>query len=282
MYVAEDERRRELALLAQCREFLADEGLWLLGERRALEQHAIDVLTQITRAPPLDATHLGVELALQRVLDRDEHGEVRPAQFSQQRCDNPGVGKYSRKLHHPAQVLLPEPAPVLRLQLLPRDGHDLGAILRAPLVEHLSADAVTDLPVECRERDVRRNRHLLACGFDHRAEVSHERGHLEPADVSRESLPRWGARQLSQRCCDFLRARLWLLRRAWRTPGLLARGHGSSSSDASDEVDVARERRFSMRRLLRRKSSLARESFRTRVGGSRSGSGGGVVVVMMT
>jgi hypothetical protein len=65
-----------------------DDLLRLLRQRGALEQHAADLLPQRAHVPTLDAAHLGVEVAGQRVLDRQQLDEVAPAQLCRQRRHN--------------------------------------------------------------------------------------------------------------------------------------------------------------------------------------------------
>jgi hypothetical protein len=62
--------------------------LRLLRQRGALEQHAADLLAQRAHVPTLDAAHLGVEVAGQRVLERQQLDEVAPAQLCRQRRHN--------------------------------------------------------------------------------------------------------------------------------------------------------------------------------------------------
>ena len=137
--VLEDEVRRDLVGGAERGQLLADERVGLLRERRALVEHAVDLLLQHARAPALDAAHLGVEVALERVLHGDERLEVGPAQLSPQCGDNLGVGERLGELHHAAQVLLAEAPPEARLQLSPQRGDNLGAVLGAPLLQDVRA-----------------------------------------------------------------------------------------------------------------------------------------------
>jgi hypothetical protein len=52
------------------------------------EQQAADLLAQRAHVPTLDAAHLGVEVAGQRVLERQQLDEVAPAQLCRQRRHN--------------------------------------------------------------------------------------------------------------------------------------------------------------------------------------------------
>jgi hypothetical protein len=58
-----------------------DDDLGLLRQRGALVQHAADLLTQRAHVPAFDAAHLGIEVAGERVLERQERMKVGPAQL---------------------------------------------------------------------------------------------------------------------------------------------------------------------------------------------------------
>ena len=195
-----------------------------------------------------------------------------PGQLSPQRGDNRWVGERLSEADHVPQALLVEAAPVLGRQFPSRLEDDPRPIGGAALLEYLAVDADAYLPVQGNERRVRDDGDLLASRLDHRSDVAHERRHV---DLGRHLRLGWPDDRagLSPRCGDLLRARLAQLPR---------RAHGPSSSSAARADGVARASKFSMRRLSNRSSSLACESFRIRVGGSRRGSGGGVVVVRIT
>jgi hypothetical protein len=139
-------------------------------------KHAIDLLLQEARAPALGAAHLGVELALQRILEGDEQPEVRPAQLSPQCGDNLRVGEGLGELHHPPEALLAESPAESRLQMSPQRGDNLGAVRRALLPQDVAPDAATDLPVERRQRGVRRLGHAAPGGVDQLRDLVRERG----------------------------------------------------------------------------------------------------------
>ena len=86
--IAEHEVGRELVLLAQCGQFLLCQLRRLPGEGRAFVEHATDLLPEGANAPTLDAAHLGVEVALEAMLQRDDLDEVTPTQLSRQCRDN--------------------------------------------------------------------------------------------------------------------------------------------------------------------------------------------------
>src|SRR3982750_1613057 len=104
--VPEDQVGSELVAFAQRLDLLRDELFRLLRKSGALVEHAVDAGAQSSYAPPLDAAHLGVEIPLERVCQRDELYEVAPPQLSRQRRDNLRIGEGSGELHHPAKVLL--------------------------------------------------------------------------------------------------------------------------------------------------------------------------------
>ena len=65
--ILEDEFGRELPRLPQRRQLLPDELVGLVGERGALEEHAVDLLPKTPDTPALHAAHLDVEIALEGV-----------------------------------------------------------------------------------------------------------------------------------------------------------------------------------------------------------------------
>ena len=96
-----------------------------LREGGALVEHAVDPGPQRPHAPALDAAHLGVEVALERVLERNQGEEVGPAQLSHQCCDNLPVREDLGELDHAAEILLGEPSAEFGLQLSPQRGDNL-------------------------------------------------------------------------------------------------------------------------------------------------------------
>src|SRR5262249_17933059 len=111
-------------------------------------EHAINLGPQCSGAPSLDPTHFSIEVALERISDRQKYGEMGPAQLSQQCCDNPDVGELPRELHHPAQVLFSKPATEFRLQLSPQRGNNLRAILGPLFLEDVLPHAAAYMPVQ--------------------------------------------------------------------------------------------------------------------------------------
>jgi len=65
--IAEDQVGSELVFLAQLLEFESRQFLRLPRERRALEEHGAHLVLQRALAPALNAAHLGIEIALERV-----------------------------------------------------------------------------------------------------------------------------------------------------------------------------------------------------------------------
>jgi hypothetical protein len=82
--VAEDQVGRQLVLLAQCLQFLPRQLRRLPRQRRPLEQHVLYLGPQCPHGPALDATHLGVEVALHVVGEGDDLDEMTPAQVARQ------------------------------------------------------------------------------------------------------------------------------------------------------------------------------------------------------
>jgi hypothetical protein len=75
---------------------------------------AIDYeVAECADAPPLDPAHLGVELAVEVGLQRDDLDEVAPTQLSRQRRDNLGVGEDLSEADHAGQVALAEALAIL-------------------------------------------------------------------------------------------------------------------------------------------------------------------------
>lgn len=79
--VAKDKVRRHPVLGPQRFKGTLDNDIRALGDRRTLEQHPVHLAPEGPGAPPLDPAELGVELPLERVVDRDELAEVGPAQL---------------------------------------------------------------------------------------------------------------------------------------------------------------------------------------------------------
>lgn len=154
--VFEHHGRGHLTLVAQCLEFLSNQLLGFARQRRTFIQHGVDALAQGPYAPALDTAHLRVELALQRLFERQQLAEMRPAQLSPQRGDNRFVGEGLRELHHAVHVLLRKAAPVLGGQLSRQCGDNLLAILGTLLAQHFFAYSPAHAPVEHRQGHVDR------------------------------------------------------------------------------------------------------------------------------
>ncbi|KAG1597474.1 hypothetical protein G6F46_014282 [Rhizopus delemar] len=80
--IAHDQRRRHALRIAHRRQLLRDRLARLLRQRRALVQHRVDALAQRPHAPAFGARHLHVVLPLERVFQRQQRQEMRPAQLS--------------------------------------------------------------------------------------------------------------------------------------------------------------------------------------------------------
>src|SRR6185369_9468288 len=87
-------------------EFPADQFVRLLRQRRPLEEHAADPLSQRADAPPLNAAHFRVEITFQGRVQWDDFDEMAPTQLSRQCRDNWLVRKSLGKLDHPPNSLL--------------------------------------------------------------------------------------------------------------------------------------------------------------------------------
>ena len=82
--VTEHQVGREPVFFAQSLEVLLDELGGLLRESGALIEHAVDPGPQRPHAPALEAAHLGVEVALKAIRQRNQGDEVGPGQLSYQ------------------------------------------------------------------------------------------------------------------------------------------------------------------------------------------------------
>jgi hypothetical protein len=125
-------------------------------------------------APPLDTTHLGVELALMRSSQREKLSEVRPTQLSPQCGDNCFIGEYFSKLHHSTEVLVFEPTTELAHQLSRQRGDNLLAVGCSFVPQDLPQDSVADPPIERSEADVDDSRRLPASLFDQASNLVQE------------------------------------------------------------------------------------------------------------
>src|ERR1019366_3251699 len=97
--------------------------------RRALVKHRANLLFQRARAPVLDAAHLGIEVALKRVVDCDDLPEMCPAQLCPQCGHNLEIREDLSKSDHAEEAPLPEAPAELRLQLSPQCGDNLSTIV---------------------------------------------------------------------------------------------------------------------------------------------------------
>lgn len=102
-------------------------------------------------APPSLLTHLQVEVALERVFEVDQGLEMRPAQLSPRCGDNVFCREGFGKAHHVVQVLAREASIVVGFQLSRQCGDNLLAISGPLPFQHLSADALANVPVQHRQ-----------------------------------------------------------------------------------------------------------------------------------
>ena len=146
--VAENEIGRELVFGPERVEFLASQCTGVFRAGGALVKHSVDFVSQCTGAPSFDPAHLGIKVALERIIQVDEGLEVRPAQFSPQRGDNLGIGERFREANHVAQRFLTEASSKLRLQLSLQCGDNFLPIPRTLFLQHFPPDPIADIPVE--------------------------------------------------------------------------------------------------------------------------------------
>jgi len=146
--IAEDQVRRELVLRSQPGQFPLGELGGLPRQCRSFEEHPVDLGPERADAPPLDPAHLGVEVAPEPVLEREDLDEVAPAQFSRQRRDNLPVRVELSELDHPSQALLGEASPVIGGQLSRHRRDDLLPVAGPLMAEGVRQDPLPDLPVE--------------------------------------------------------------------------------------------------------------------------------------
>ena len=152
-------------------ELLRDELGGFLRERRALEEHGLDFLPQRPDAPALGPAQLGVEIALQGVVRRDELLEVAPSQLSRQCSNNLRVREPLSELDHSRHI---GPGPTrseLDGQLLRPCSNNHFPILCPFVFEDVFADAPASLPIECHEARIDRSRNLFAGGPDHLPQI---------------------------------------------------------------------------------------------------------------
>src|ERR1039457_5860921 len=103
--IAEDQIGCELIFLTQLLEFQRRQFFWLPRQRGALEEHGTDLLSQRALVPALDAAHLGIEVALERVVQVDNEREVGPTQLCSQWLHNSGIREDLGKAHHIEEVM---------------------------------------------------------------------------------------------------------------------------------------------------------------------------------
>ena len=111
--VPEDQIGRHEVRLLQGLQLLSGQLLRLARYGRALVEHALDLLAQRSHAPALHPGHLGVELALQRVLEVDYLDKVGPGQQSRQCLDYLGITEDLGKTDHVKYIAAAEALSIL-------------------------------------------------------------------------------------------------------------------------------------------------------------------------
>lgn len=115
--IFQQQRRLGGVLALKLVEFLADQHVGLARDRGAFVEQRTDALPQRANAPAFQLAHLCIEVARERVLDRQQCEKVRPAQMSHQRYDNLLGREHLGELHHAPEVFLFEAAAVVARQL---------------------------------------------------------------------------------------------------------------------------------------------------------------------
>jgi len=80
--------RRQAVLVAQSGELALIRLLRLAADGGALEAQGVDPLAQHPHTPAFETAHFGVEVSLQRIVDRNQLNEMAPTQLSGQCPDN--------------------------------------------------------------------------------------------------------------------------------------------------------------------------------------------------
>ena len=124
------------------------------------------------RAPPLQAAHLGVEVAFERVIQGDDREKLAPAQMSAA----PGTILESGKTSANRTMRKRFPRSESPSELLLPIVHSVPDTICSPyparfIFQYVLPDAFADAPVHRHHRRVHRPRHLLACLLDERTDV---------------------------------------------------------------------------------------------------------------
>ena len=164
--IAHEQRRRHALGAARRDRLLRDQRLGIAGQRQAFIELGVDAAAQRAGAPALDARHAGVVLALHGVLERNQHDEMRPAQFPGRRDDQGLVGKRGGELHHAPQVLLREAAAIVLDQMPGQHRQDLIAAACLPHLGCMAMDVLADVPVQQGEFTVDVGCHAKPSGLD--------------------------------------------------------------------------------------------------------------------
>jgi hypothetical protein len=119
----------------------------------------------------LQPAHFGVEVALQRILHREQLDEMAPAQLCRQCLHYPSIGERLGETEHLKEVTTAESPAVLGGQLCRHRRNNLLTVGSAFLAQDLAADAVADCPVEQHHAGVHGLGDLAAAGVDEAAQI---------------------------------------------------------------------------------------------------------------
>jgi hypothetical protein len=126
------------------------------------------------RVPAFDAAHLGVKVAFERFVEVNDLAEVSPTQLSTQRVDNLGVRENLGEANHVEHICPGEAPTKLNGQLFTQCVDYLLAIFGALVLENVSSDALTNLPVKNHKAGIDSASDALAGGEDKLANVGQQ------------------------------------------------------------------------------------------------------------
>ena len=115
-------------------DLLLDERVRLTGEDTSFKEHATGLVSKRPHAPAVEAGELGIELALQRLVEGQEFDEMAPAQLSRQCLDNGAIREQLREAQHVEEIRPSEATAELRHQASGQRPHDLFAIVGSLLL----------------------------------------------------------------------------------------------------------------------------------------------------
>ena len=135
----------------------------------------MDFLVQRARVPFFDPAHLGVEVALEGIIQVNDPAEMGPTQFCTQCVQNSSVRKHLSKASHIGQIALGEAVSEFSRQLSTQCVENLLPIFCPLLLQDVRTDAVADGPIEQHERGIHGAGDLFAGTEDELAQVGHQR-----------------------------------------------------------------------------------------------------------